>query len=178
MTLSLKSIRIVLLLLCSFGMACSSDPEKQEKPDPLQFKPQLEKVNKYQVEKESDEIQQFILRQGWNMQTTGTGLRYVFIKRTEGEMPTSGQRVRVNYKIALLDGTICYSSDEKGPYEFVVEGDALESGLHEGIQLMKVGERAKFILPSYLAHGLHGDDAVIPPLSALVVDIELLAIVR
>jgi FKBP-type peptidyl-prolyl cis-trans isomerase len=108
------------------------------------------------------------------MQKTGTGLRYIFIQKGAGDSARAGDFVKVNYKISLLDGTECYSSDKDGPYEFKVEGEAIESGLHEAVQLMRVGDKAKFILPFYLAHGLHGDDANIPPLATIIVDLELL----
>ena len=110
------------------------------------------------------------------METTGTGLHYMFIGKGKGDSARSGDVVKVNYTIALMDGTVCYSSDKDGTYEFRVEGDAIESGLHEAIQLMRAGDKAKFILPAHLAHGVHGDDANIPPLSTLVVDLELLEI--
>ncbi len=164
------------LVLCYSIFSCSPPPEKKKEIDPSQFKEPLVKVNKYLVEKESDEINQYIVRHNWKMETTGTGLRYLFLKKGEGDSARSGDLVKVNYKISLLDGTECYSSDKDGAYEFTVEGDAIESGLHEAIQLMRVGDKAKFILPSYMAHGLHGDDANIPPLSTIVVDLELLEI--
>ena len=49
-----------------------------------------------------------------------------------------------------------------------------ESGLHEALQLMKVNEKARLIVPSYLAHGLLGDSEQIPPQSILLIDVELL----
>jgi len=156
--------------------SCGNPEVKKKQVDPAQFKQQLEKVNKYEVEKESDEINQYIQRHQWTVEKTGTGLRYIFLKRGTGDSVHAGDFVRVNYKITLLDGTECYSSDKDGAYEFKVEGDAIESGLHEAIQLMRVGDKAKFILPSYMAHGLHGDDANIPPLATIVVDMELLEI--
>ena len=100
----------------------------------------------------------------------------MFLQNGKGDSAHSGDDVKVNYKISLLDGTECYSSDKDGAYEFKVEGDAIESGLHEAIQLMRVGDKAKFILPFHLAHGLHGDDENIPPISTIVVDLELLEI--
>jgi gliding motility-associated peptidyl-prolyl isomerase len=157
--------------------SCGNDnTEPPPRTDFSKYKEPLMKVNKYMVEKETDEINQYIARHGWTMERTGTGLRYMFLKKGSGITPKSGDVVKVNYHISLLDGTVCYSSEEDGPYEFRVESDAVESGLHEGIQLMHVGDKVKFILPSYLAHGLHGDDAKIPPFSSIVADIELLEI--
>ena len=170
--ISLWQLALIVLLL-----SCGNPHVKQKQDiDPDKFKEQLVKVNKYEVEKETDEINQYIAHHNWKMEKTGTGLRYIFFKKGKKDSARSGDLVKVNYKISLLDGTECYSSDKDGAYEFKVEGDAIESGLHEAIQLMQVGDSAKFILPSYLAHGLHGDDANIPPLSTIVVDMELLEI--
>lgn len=161
------------LLISSCG---NNVGQKAKETDPTQFKEQLVKVNKYEVEKEEDEINQYIARHNWKMEKTGTGLRYLFLKRGTGDSVRSGDFVKVNYKISLLDGTACYSSDKEGAKEFKSEGNDIESGLHEAVLLMHVGDKAKFILPSYMAHGLHGDDANIPPLSTIVVDLELLEI--
>ena len=51
-----------------------------------------------------------------------------------------------------------------------------ESGLHEALQLMKKNEKARLIVPSYLAHGLLGDSEQIPPQAILLIDVELLSI--
>ncbi len=167
---------IVILFFALFS--CGSDKSKDNKKeiDPRQFKQALERVNKYELQKESDEINQYIARHKWKMQMTGTGLRYIVIKEGNDVKPESGNFVKVNYKISLLDGTVCYTSAEDGAKEFKVEGDNIESGLHEAVLLMHVNEKAKFILPSYMANGLQGDNNRIPPLSAIVVDLELLAI--
>ena len=163
--------------ICSifiFLISCGHEAKEKQKPDPLQFKAALEKVNKYEVAKESDEINQYVIHHGWAMQKTGTGLRYIIIEKGKGIQPKSGDFVHVNYTISLLDGTICYSSQKDGAKDFKVEGDNIESGLHEAVLLMHIGDKAKFVLPSYMANGLRGDENKIPPMSAIVVDLELL----
>jgi FKBP-type peptidyl-prolyl cis-trans isomerase len=52
----------------------------------------------------------------------------------------------------------------------------VESGLHEGVQMMHVGDKMRFILPSFRAHGLTGDNSKIPPLTSVVYEIELLGL--
>lgn len=163
-------------LLFFHFLSCGNESAPKKQNDPSQFKQALEKVNKYEVEKESDEITQYIAHHNWQMEKTGTGLRYLFLAKGKGVQPHSGDFVKVNYKISLLDGTECYSSDTEGAREFKVEGDDIESGLHEAVLLMHIGDKVKFILPSYMAHGVHGDDAKIPALSAIVVDLELLEV--
>ena len=51
-----------------------------------------------------------------------------------------------------------------------------ESGIHEALLCMRIGDKAKLILPSYLGHGLLGDRIKIPPQSILYIDIQLLAL--
>jgi len=83
-------------------------------------------------------------------------------------------QAKVKFTVSLLNGTICYSSDSSGTESFLIDHDQVESGLHEGIKLMHEGDRAKFILPSHLAHGLIGDRARIPARAPIVYDIELI----
>ena len=171
--------RLLGLAVVLFSIFISCGPEKpkeQQQVDPKQFKPALEKVMGYEVKKESDEIDQYILRRNWTMEKTGTGIRYLIFEKGKGAAPVSGNFVLVNYKISLLDGTLCYSSEKDGSKEFKVEGDNVESGLHEAVLLMHTGDKAKFILPSYRANGLQGDNDQIPPMSAIVVDMELLGV--
>ena len=50
----------------------------------------------------------------------------------------------------------------------------VESGLEEGILLLKLGDKARFIIPSYLAHGLSGDQDKIPPKATLIYTIKII----
>ena len=140
------------------------------------FQEKLVNANKMYVQQESDEIDQYVTRHNWQMTTTGTGLRYMIVKKGMGEQTKPGQRAKVNYKISLLDGTVCYSSDSTGPKEFIIEQDDVESGLHEGIQYMHVGDKAVMILPSHRAHGLIGDQSKIPPHASVMYELELLSL--
>jgi FKBP-type peptidyl-prolyl cis-trans isomerase len=51
-----------------------------------------------------------------------------------------------------------------------------ESGLEQGILMMQEGDKARFILPPHLAHGLLGDENMIPARSIIVYEVELLDI--
>jgi FKBP-type peptidyl-prolyl cis-trans isomerase len=81
-------------------------------------------------------------------------------------------------KINLLDGKICYKTDTLEVDQFLVDRSQVESGIQEGIKLMKEGEKAVFILPSNLAHGLLGDFEKIPPMSPIVVNLELIKVIK
>lgn len=157
------------------ALSCQSN-QKQNNQDGYVAQDSMIEMNKTRMRTEDLQINNFISRKNLTMSKTGTGLRYNISGNGIGDFPIKGQRVRVAYKISLLNGTLCYQSDPKDSYEFKVDEDNVESGLHEGIKLMKKGEHAQFILPSHLAHGLTGDQNKIPPASPLLYEIELIDI--
>jgi len=107
---------------------------------------------------------------------TKTGLWYMIYEKGEGKKSKEGLYATINYNIALLDGPQCYSSDSLGPKRFKIGRSLVESGLEEGILLLTEGDKARFILPPHLAHGLVGDDNRIPARSIIVYDVELLSL--
>jgi len=134
------------------------------------------KVNQTLVKKEEKEINNFIERYGWKMQQTGTGLRYMIYKNGSGVKAEKNKIAKINFDVKLITGDLCYSSKTDGSKELVVGKSGEISGLEEGILLLRVGDRARFIIPSHLAYGLLGDENKIPKRATLVYDIELLEI--
>ena len=80
----------------------------------------------------------------------------------------------INYSISLLDGTECYNSDDSGPRQFKIGQGGVESGLEEGILFMHEGDKARFIMPPHLAHGLLGDNHKIPARAIIIYEVELI----
>jgi FKBP-type peptidyl-prolyl cis-trans isomerase FkpA len=107
--------------------------------------------------------------------TTASGLQYQVVKEGTGANPKATDIVKVNYVGTLLDGTKFDSSIDRGePATFPL--NQVIPGWTEGIQLMKVGEKAKFFIPSKLAYGENGMGRVIPANSTLVFEVDLLEI--
>lgn len=108
--------------------------------------------------------------------TTPSGLQYMVLRQGAGQRPRTGERVRVNYQGALLDGTVFDSSYDRGqPTEFGL--NQVIQGWTEGLALMPVGAKYRFWIPSELAYGTKGTpDGSIGPNSTLVFDVELLAV--
>jgi FKBP-type peptidyl-prolyl cis-trans isomerase FkpA len=128
------------------------------------MKEPLLKANKYLLRQEEEDINDFVRRYQWNMEISGTGLRYMIDSirfRCKGSIRSS--LVSLSYKVKLLTGEIIYDSEISGLKEFVAGRGGVESGLEEGIKLLRKGDRAKFVLPSHLAFGLLGDSERIPP---------------
>lgn len=110
------------------------------------------------------------------VKVTESGLQYIVIDEGDGEQPAEFDTVQVNYEGRLIDGSIFDSSYERGePSEFAL--DEVIEGWSEGLQLMKVGSKYKFFVPSSLAYGEDGAGSVIPPYATLIFEVELLAIV-
>jgi FKBP-type peptidyl-prolyl cis-trans isomerase FkpA len=169
---------LLCVVHCTLYVSCTDKPK--QKPIIVNYtklKEDIIEVNKPAVVMENDEINAYIKAHNYDMKTTGTGLRYMFLKENAKEKKIeSGNRIKVNYKVSLLDGTLCYSSDTKGPKEFSVGADNVESGIHEGVQFMHQHDKAIFILPAHLAFGLIGDRDKIPPKAAVVYTIEVTSV--
>ena len=105
---------------------------------------------------------------------TASGLRYQIIQKGTGAKAEKGQQVSVHYQGALIDGTVFDSSyKRKEPIEFQLGIGQVISGWDEGLQLLHVGDKARFVIPSDLAYGSAGAVGVIPPDAILVFDVEL-----
>jgi len=108
---------------------------------------------------------------------TESGLQYEVIEEGNGAKPTAEDRVRVHYHGTTIDGEVFDSSVDRGePAEFPLNG--VIKGWTEGIQLMTVGSKYKFYIPSELAYGERGAQGAIGPNSALIFEVELLDIVE
>ena len=106
---------------------------------------------------------------------TASGLRYQILQKGDGKKATKGAGVSVHYKGQLLDGTVFDSSyKRKQPIDFNVGVGQVISGWDEGIQLLQVGDKARFVIPSNLAYGSAGAGGVIPPDATLIFDVELM----
>ena len=139
------------------------------------FKEQEKKAKKIEDEK-AKEQEKALEELTKGATTTSSGLKYIMLKEGEGDTPYPGQTVRVHYSGFLMDGTKFDSSYNKNvPYEFIVGGRVIK-GWNEGIQLLNVGAKAKFIIPPNLAYGPRGSGGVIPPNATLIFEIELLEI--
>lgn len=108
---------------------------------------------------------------------TDSGLRYQIIQKGNGAKAEAGKQVSVHYKGMFPDGSEFDNSYKRGnPIEFPVGMGNVIAGWDEGIQLLEVGDKARFVIPSHLAYGERGAGGVIPPNATLVFDVELMGV--
>jgi len=107
--------------------------------------------------------------------TTDSGLQYEVLETGDGEKPGLQSTVVTHYHGTLLDGTVFDSSVERGePAEFGV--NQVIPGWTEALQMMSVGDKWRIACPPKLAYGEQGAGDSIPPDTALVFEIHLIAI--
>ncbi|MDR3343476.1 MAG: FKBP-type peptidyl-prolyl cis-trans isomerase [Treponema sp.] len=113
-----------------------------------------------------------------NATLTPSGIRYLIRKEGNGEKPTSGKTVSLNYTGMLLSGKVFDGSDfHGGPLQFQVGLGKIIPGWEETVLDMKQGEKRLAVIPPELAYGEQGaGSGIIPGNSFLVFEMELVSI--
>lgn len=123
--------------------------------------------------KEDAEAQMEKLAAGFDK--TESGLRYKMIQKGNGKKAENGKTVSVHYTGQLEDGKVFDSSyPRKKPIEFPLGRGNVIEGWDEGIALLQVGDKARFVIPSHLGYGSRGAGGAIPPNATLIFDVELM----
>lgn len=165
---------LIFMLLLSF-ISCGEKPQKQaETLSKSEMKSSMEKANRYLLNEEETDIENYIKRHGLAMTSTGTGLRYQILKQGSEQKIGKGERVTLEYELHSIAGDLIYSSENEGVKDFVVGEGAVESGLDEAMTYLHRGDVAKLIIPFHLGFGLHGDDNRIPEYATLVYTIKII----
>ncbi len=139
--------------------------ERQAAESAKQFFPNKEAGEKFLAENKKKD----------SVMTTASGLQYKIIKKGDGPKPLATDKVKTHYHGTLIDGTVFDSSVQRGePITFPVNG--VIPGWIEALQLMPVGSKWKLYIPQELAYGIRGGGQTIKPYSALIFEVELIAI--
>lgn len=164
-------IRVLIISLLTLVISsCNSDQGRENRksgPD----KKEMADLNKYFVQKDRERIESYIVRKNLKMTESPSGLWYAIIKEGTGNYFTDNDKVMLEYEVTLLDGTSCYSSNEIGPKEVIIGKSGIESGLNQGLRMLKSGGESIFIIPPFLAFGLTGDGKKIPSRAVIIYNI-------
>ena len=104
------------------------------------------------------------------LDSINTGLYYHITFLGSGSNPNISNKVLVNYKAYLLNGT-GFSTTNGIPKQFQL--DKLIKGWQDGIPLIKKGGKITLYIPSGLGYGCENNGAV-PPNSVLIYNIDLI----
>lgn len=130
--------------------------------------------NKNIMRRENEEMQMFIRRYGWQMQRTPTGLYIQILEPGSGDLYVENDRVAVAYRTFLLSGEQVYCSDSDGVKTFLVNRSEEIDALHEAVQLLRPGAKARLVIPSHLGYGVAGDGDRIQGLQPFMMEISML----
>jgi len=151
--------------------------------DPAVYGPKLDAFSKARqarvAEKEREASAVFLKEQAEAKGATSTdsGLIIVTLSEGEGANPAASDTVKVHYHGTLRDGTVFDSSVDRGtPAEFPL--NRVIPCWTEGLQLLKVGGKARLVCPPDIAYGDRGAPPTIPGGAALVFEVELIEIVK
>ncbi len=106
---------------------------------------------------------------------TASGLQYLIVEECDGAKPGEFDTILIHQRALLLDGKILEDTYRQNKPDEVAINEMIE-GLQEGLQMMNVGSRYKFWVPSELAWGRKGTSNKIPPFAVLAFDIRLVEI--
>ncbi len=168
---------LVIWVCVAFGLvSCKHIKNGSDAPNlsQEQVTEKLMEANKAAIEIENTQIDSMVSHSGWKMIKTATGLRYQVLEKGNGPETISGKIIKFDYDVKLISGEEVYTSEKTGAKEFRIGSGGVESGLEEGILLLRVGDKARLIIPSYLAHGLSGDQDRIPPKATLIYTLKLI----
>jgi len=135
----------------------------------------LKEINKAEETKIKNYIKKDSLH-SYISSPNGFWYRYIVKNESDTVSPVKGDIVQISYDLLDLNDQIIYSKETNGIKEYVVDKEDFIRGLQAGIKLMKEGESMKFIIPSFNAFGVLGDEKKIGMNTSIISRITLINI--
>lgn len=160
----------ILLLTLIFAASCGSKVKRDDGTEKEYsiFNENLITANKYLVKEDAEHIAQYVKRRNWKMTEGDGGIQYMMCDYGKGDSISIAPKIVMDYRVELLDGTICYDSQTDGKKELTVGASEMEPGMIHTFRHLCHGDSAILILPPHFAKGLVGDMDKIPPHSVVV----------
>lgn len=163
--MNMKYILYCLTALLFFALtSCKKEEQKQREIDQAYY------------DANDADIQKYIKARGINASNVGSGTFYNLTK----SLPTAqkvndGDSISVHFKIRLLNGNIVDTTStlRNMPDKYIVNTESILPGLEDVLRLMREGEEATILIPSYRALGANSTSKI-PPYSVLIYEIQLI----
>jgi FKBP-type peptidyl-prolyl cis-trans isomerase FkpA len=172
------SFRLIIIALFPVILLSCNSGNQQSRNHKVPGKKELADLNRYMIAKDRERIENYIARKQLVMTETQSGLWYMIRKEGSGDFLKTNDRIFLEYECNLLDGSPCYSSDKTGPKEVILGKSRIETGLDQGLRMLKPGGEAIFIIPPFLAWGIVGDGDRIPSRSIVVYSVRIISDVK
>jgi FKBP-type peptidyl-prolyl cis-trans isomerase FkpA len=144
------------------------DMEKQLKAQQEREMEEYKKLVEERKTAEGEEITEYLTKNKITLKPTESGLYYIEQKKGTGARVKVGDQVTVDYALYALDGT----KIEASTATFALEPGKMIDGFIEGLAKMNVGGKATLLLPSAIAYGEMGNQAI-PPYTPLLFEVEV-----
>lgn len=164
----------------------SKDDFKKDQEEKMKQQNEMMEDSK---QKEITDLENYIKENNIKVKPTESGLYYIELKKGTGALAESGKTIKMNYVGRLINGKLFDTSDEEvakkenvfnpqrtyKPIEYPHGTGYVIKGWDEGIGKMRVGGKARLIVPSSIAYKSAGRPSI-PPHSTLIFDIELMEV--
>jgi len=130
---------------------------------------ELLEINQELTIQEDSILKEYAEKQDADFKKNDIGFWYKIDKRIEGPYLKEKETCKFSCKMMSLKGEVLVDEVKQA----VIGKKQLVIGLEEGLKLLHKGESATFIIPSYLAYGMKGNEPLIPPYTSLICKIEL-----
>lgn len=132
---------------------------------------------------EDKQLQEYFAKNNIKATKTPSGMYYSFSQKGLGATAKPGKTVTMNYTGKLMDGTVFDSNTDPqfghvAPFDFQLGAGRVIKGWDEGVQLLNIGSKATFYIPSALGYGERGAGGKIGPNAILIFDVELVGIAK
>lgn len=126
-------------------------------------------------------MQEYFAKNNIKATKTASGLYYTISQKGLGPLAKAGKKVTMNYTGKTLDGQLFDSNvDPKfnhvSPFSFTLGAGQVIKGWDEGVQLLQIGSKGSFYIPSGMAYGAQSPTPAIKPNSVLIFDVEVVGI--
>jgi FKBP-type peptidyl-prolyl cis-trans isomerase FkpA len=126
-------------------------------------------------------LQDYFAKNGIKATKTPSGLYYAISQKGLGPNAAPGKKVTMNYTGKTMDGKVFDSNTDPkfnhvSPFSFTLGVGQVIKGWDEGVQLLQLGSRGSFYIPSGLGYGPSGTGGAIPPNAVLIFDVEVVGI--
>jgi FKBP-type peptidyl-prolyl cis-trans isomerase len=130
-------------------------------------------IKDYVVRSQNDQIEEFIAKKKLAVTSQeANGLRYIRINPGTGDIPTSGQVVKLKYTGRFLNGFAFDGNMARtDSFSVTIGGTSTVIGFQMGIEKMRLGERAILVFPSPIGYGEKGSGSTIPGFTPLAFEI-------